>query len=184
MSARRKHFKVENLPVEAKAFVDEELSKTTGKLTYDQITQEVEARWGEKIAVSSLSRYRGSFEHQKEKMAYLLEQAQEIMGQLNGLGIELGEMAQAMVTADITYILAQGGHDPDMLSKMGRTLALLGRAGAQQAQVKVRHGKAFKSFERRIKERLRQEVSKDPELAERLEGIVADEAERMAKESA
>lgn len=184
MSVRRKHFKVESLPEEAKAFVDKELSKTRKKLTLAQICDEVKAGWNEDISQAGLCRYSKSFQHQQENMIYLIEQAGDLMGRLNGTGIELSEMAQAMVVSDITFILARGGSDADALNKFGRTLALLGRAGAQQAQVKIRHGKAFKSFERRIIKRLREEASKDPELAERLEGIVADEAERMAKESA
>lgn len=181
---RRKHFKVESLPEEAKAFVDEELSKTRKKLTLAQICDEVKAKWGENISQAGLCRYSKSFQHHQENMIYLLEQAESLMGRLNGTGIELSEMAQAMVVSDITYILARGGNDMDALNKLGRTLALLGRAGAQQAQAKIRHGKVFKSFERRIIKRLREEASKDPDLAERLEAIVTREAERMAKESA
>ena len=88
MSVRRTHFKVEKLPEEARRFVDEELTKVANKLTLDSIRLELKARWGIEIAISSLSRYSRCFEHQKEKMAYLLTQAQEIMKQVDGAGLE------------------------------------------------------------------------------------------------
>ena len=178
---RRTHFKVEKLPEEARKFVDEELTKVANKLTLDGIRLEIKARWGIEIAISSLSRYSRCFEHQKEKMVYLMGQAEKIMESLDGSGVELGEMAQAMVVADITYILAQGGADAENLNAFGRTLALLGRAAAQQAQAKVKYGKVFRAFERRILERLKNEVAADPELLKKLEAAIADEAAKAAE---
>lgn len=181
---RRSHFKVESLPAEAKEWVDEQLVRTVDRLTYEQIARQVEDRWGVKLGVSSIHRYRYSFEHQKEKMAFLLSQAEELTDTLDGAGLELCEAAQAMVASDITDILAEGGHNLATLERLARTVALMGRASAQQTDAKVKYGKAFKAFEERIRKRLQAEVQADDDLLSRLEAAVADEADKATEEAA
>ncbi len=181
---RRSHFKVESLPAEAKEWVDEQLVKTVDRLTYEQIARQVEDRWGVKLGVSSIHRYRYSFEHQKEKMTFLLSQAEKMTDTFDGAGLELCETAQAMVASDITHILAEGGHGLATLERLARTVALMGRASAQQAEAKVNYGKAFKAFEERIRKRLQAEVQADAELLRRLEAAVADEAYKATEEVA
>ncbi len=181
---RRSHFKVESLPAEAKEWVDEQLVKTVDRLTYEQIARQVEDRWGVKLGVSSIHRYRYSFEHQKEKMTFLLSQAEKMTDTFDGAGLELCETAQAMVASDITNILAEGGHNLATLERLARTVALMGRASAQQAEAKVNYGKAFKAFEERIRKRLQEEVAADDDLLSRLEAAVADEADKATEEAA
>ncbi|MCH7921905.1 MAG: DUF3486 family protein [Nitrospinae bacterium] len=181
---RRSHFKVESLSAEAKEWVDEQLVRTVDRLTYEQIARQVEDRWGVKLGVSSIHRYRYSFEHQKEKMAFLLSQAEEMTDTLDGAGLELCEAAQAMVASDITDILAEGGHNLATLERLARTVALMGRASAQQTDAKVKYGKAFKAFEERIRKRLQAEVQADDDLLSRLEAAVADEADKATEEAA
>ncbi len=181
---RRSHFKVESLPAEAKEWVDEQLVRTVDRLTYQQIARQVEDRWGVKLGVSSIHRYRYSFEHQKEKMTFLLSQAEELTDTLDGAGLELCEAAQAMVASDITDILAEGGHNLATLERLARTVALMGRASAQQTDAKVKYGKAFKAFEERIRKRLQAEVQADDDLLSRLEAAVADEADKATEEAA
>lgn len=181
---RRSHFKVESLSAEAKEWVDEQLVRTVDRLTYEQIARQVEDRWGVKLGVSSIHRYRYSFEHQKEKMAFLLSQAEEMTDKLDGAGLELCEAAQAMVASDITDILAEGGHNLATLERLARTVALMGRASAQQTDAKVKYGKAFKAFEERIRKRLQAEVQADDDLLSRLEAAVADEADKATEEAA
>ena len=103
---------------------------------------------------------------------------------LDGAGLELCETAQAMVASDITNILAEGGHGLATLERLARTVAIMGRASAQQADAKVKYGKAFKAFEERIRKRLQAEVQADAELLRRLEAVVADEAEKATEEVA
>lgn len=174
---------VEALPAEALDWVDKQLGTINDRLTYEQIAHKVEARWGVALDVSAIADYQGSFEHHMRKFAYLIELAEEMMDQVNGSGLEVSEMAQAMVVNDIAYILARSDPDHETLAKLGRTLALIGRVGVLQGQAKIRDGQVFREFEERIRERLRQEVSKDPDLLSRLEAIVADEAERAAAEA-
>ncbi len=181
---RQGYFKVEKLPAEAKEWVDEQLVKTVDRLTYEQVARQVEDRWGVKLGVSSIHRYRYSFEHQKEKMTFLLSQAEELTDTLDGAGLELCEAAQAMVASDITDILAEGGHNLATLERLARTVALMGRASAQQTDAKVKYGKAFKAFEERIRKRLQEEVQADDELLSRLEAAVADEADKATEEAA
>lgn len=174
---------VEALPTEARKWVDEQLGPGGERLTYEQIAREVEAQWGVALGTPDIADYHGSFERHKRKLAYLIDQAEEMTRQVNGEGIELDEMAQTMVMNNIAYILARSDPDHETLTKLGRTLALLGRLAVAQGQAKIRDGQVFRDFEERIRERLRSEVAQDPDLLSRLEAIVADEAERAAAEA-
>ena len=89
-----------------------------------------------------------------------------------------------MVASDITNILAEGGHNLATLERLARTVALMGRASAQQTDAKVKYGKAFKAFEERIRKRLQEEVQADDDLLSRLEAAVADEADKATEEAA
>ena len=117
-------------------------------------------------------------------MTFLLSQAEKMNDTLEGAGLELCETAQAMVASDITNILAEGGHGLATLERLARTVAIMGRASAQQAEAKVKYGKAFKAFEERILKRLQEEVAADEELLSRLEAAVADEADKATEEVA
>jgi len=104
--ARRIHNKLETLPPELLATVDELLAK---KKTYEQIAAFLRER-GHEIGKSSVGRYHHSITAAAEKLTMVTEQLRPILKRVaDGPNVELAQVASQMGLVELINFLEEGG---------------------------------------------------------------------------
>jgi hypothetical protein len=166
--ARRTHFAVERLSVDAQVVVQRGLRE---KWTFTKIVAEVLAATGEKVAQSSLARYASKWAAQTQRVQEKQDQAAAFVSAVKAGNLSAAEMTEALLTqALIESSAALLSVEPDKLSREQREFQKL-ELKRQEIQIRReeleldrRKLDALEAKQKAIDERVKQAVA--PENAD------------------
>ena len=180
MGSRRKHARITTeLPKELIQAINERL--VAGE-TYEGIAAYLRER-GHDISKSSVGRYGKDFLAKLERLRVVKEQARIIMTEgKDGPALEMTEAATQLALQLIMERLVTAEDLRDAKSsEILKALALLERSAVQREKLKMDAGRMLEVAISRIKTSLQEELEKNPDVLERLIGMV-DAVAAEAKE--
>ncbi|SDI49485.1 phage protein Gp27 family protein [Paenibacillus naphthalenovorans] len=167
---RRKHFKIEDLPKDIRAKVDEMLASQNPRYTYEEI-QFFLFEEGHPIGKSSIARYHNSFERITERITETREKLKVLVDAVRDQpGTDLAEVANQLMMQGLLQRVAQAEDEFESISleKAGRLIASLERSAVQREKLKYEFDKGVSQAVEKVKLQLHEELKNDPDLYHRL----------------
>jgi len=172
-SNRRKHSKIISiLPPELVSAINEQL---VNGATYEEIADYIRGH-GHEISKSSVGRYGKDFLGKLERLRVVKEQAKTIVSESkNGPALEMTEAAtQLALQLIMERLVAVEDLGDTKGGELLKALALLERSAVQREKLKMDAGKLLDVAVERIKDSLRDELEKKPEILDKLVTMVDD----------
>lgn len=185
MSARRvqrKHFKVQELPEELRAAIDEQITRG---VHYRDIAEYI-SQMGHEIGKSSVARYGKDFLTRLERIRVVRDQARAIVeADPDAPATEMAEAASLIGQQLIMETLLKlDNADGEKVSDLLQALARLEASGVKREALKLQFNKGIEAAVNRIKAGLKDELAKfgkGPEIEQRLIAMVDKQAESLRK---
>ncbi len=165
--ARRRHSKIDGLPQEIIAAVNDAI--VNKRKTYKQIEAWLRAD-GYEVSESSVQRYGQNFLAKLERISTAREQAKAIIETSNGLKTEMGEATSTVAFQLLMDMLINTDSDKVDKNTLNaiKTLASLERSSVGREKLKLSYDKGVNEAAERIKDRLRAELDGHPELIKQM----------------
>lgn len=177
---RRSHNMIDKLPPELKEAINNAI--VNERLTYREITDMINQS-GHPVSAKTVERYGKNFIAKLESITRAKEQAKSIIETSAGLKLEMAE-ASSMVAFQLLFdMLANTGNgevDKNTLAAI-KTLASLERSAVSREKLKYEYDKGVSAAAAKIKDTLREELTGNADLAERIYKIVDEITEEMTK---
>lgn len=178
MASRRKHSKVEGLPPEIVAAVNEKL---TEHHTYDEI-----AAWlkqlGHGVSKSSIGRYGKDFLTRLERLRVVRDQARAIVEtDPDAPATEMAEAANQLALQMIMELLMKLPEDAlqeAKLTEVLKALANLERSAVAREKLKYEFHRGVDAAVAAVKAELKKEMARRPDLMEQMYALVEQAAQR------
>lgn len=171
MGSRRKHSKITSiLPQGLVEAINERL--VAGE-TYESIAAYVRLQ-GHEISKSAVGRYGKDFLSKLEHLRIVKEQAKAIVSEgKDGPALEMTEAAtQLALQLIMERLVAVEDLNDAKSGELLKALALLERSAVQREKLKIDAGKLLDLAVDRIKQNLQKELEKNPDVMEKLIGMV------------
>ncbi|WP_035296183.1 phage protein Gp27 family protein [Brevibacillus thermoruber] len=170
----RSHSKVTKLPTELQKAINDAI--VNGRLTYKQIHEMVVSA-GHNISEASLQRYGKKFLAKLEAISIARDQAKAIIESCNGPNTDMAEATSTVAFQILMEMLVNSPKKPGKATLDAiKALATLERSTIAREKLKFTAEKAVKEAAERIKAELRETITNDPELLEKLIAIVESNA--------
>lgn len=174
MSDRRKHHKIkQDLPPELIAAVNKRL--VAGD-TYRDVADFLNQK-GHEISKSAVGRYGKDFLSRLERLKIVKEQARTIVEEsADRPATEMYEAANQIAVQLIMETLSKASAKKELdeadLIKLMNVLSKLETSGVKREKIKLSYNQGVEAAVKRLKEELREELSKDSELLIRINSLV------------
>ena len=177
MAKNRSHSKVAKLPDEIRAAVDRKIMSGT---TYQEIVDYIN-KIGEPISLASVGRYGQKFMAKMERLRLAREQAKVVVESAkDGPALETVEAANQMAVQVILERLIEMDDIKEAKSTdVLKALALLERSAVQREKLKFDYNRGVDVASEQIKNGLKEELAKQPELMAKLFAIVDTKADEV-----
>lgn len=176
---RRSHSKIDQLPDALREAINDAIVKK--RLTYEKITEMIQDA-GHDISQKSVERYGRKFISKLESITRSKEQAKSIIETSAGLKLDMAEassMVAFQLLMDMLVNADSENVDKNTLAAI-RTLATLERSAVSREKLKFEFDKGVETAAQKIKDEVKEELRKHPELKQRINEII-EKTERNLK---
>ncbi len=179
MTNRRKHHKVQDLPDELMATVNEKL---VDGYTYQEIADFLK-ELGHPVGKSSVGRYGKDFLSRLERLKIVKEQAKTIVNNsADAPATEMAEAANQLAMQLIMEALMQVENlEGAKITSIMQSLAKLETSGVRREALKLNFNRGVEAAIEKIKAGLKEELGANPELMNKLAAMVDGQAEALRR---